>query len=140
MKRIYIIMALAAMVAVACEKDPKPQDRPIDPSEINTDNKDEESTWQYDSFMGYDMPHFDEHRQEMEATLCKIDSQEGEIDDELSGIRMEIESLEPDLEPAQAKNDPLNDPQAPADRAGSRALLVRIAEKRLRQRRSEAIQ
>ena len=83
MKRIYIIMALAAMVAVACEKDPKPQDRPIDPSEINTDNKDEESTWQYDSFMGYDMPHFEEHRQEMEATLCKIDSQEGEINDEL---------------------------------------------------------
>ena len=83
MKRIYIIMALAAMVAVACEKDPKPQDRPIDPSEINTDNKDEESTWQYDSFMGYDMPEFDEYRKPMEATLCKIDSQEGEINDEL---------------------------------------------------------
>lgn len=83
MRRMYIVVALAAMVAVACEKDLRSQDRPIDPSEINTDNKDEESTWQYGSFMGYDMPKYDEYREQMEATLSKIDSQEGEINDEL---------------------------------------------------------
>ena len=86
MRRMYIILALAAMVAVACEKDQLPEDRPNnDSSEINPeDNKnDEEPAWLYDNFMGYDMPDLDERRQEMEATLRVVDSQEGEVDDEL---------------------------------------------------------
>ena len=97
MRRMYIIVALAAMVAVACEKDQLPEDRPNDDSseilgddneigengDENGDENGEEPAWLYDNFMGYDMPEFDIPRQKMEATLSKIDSQEGEIDDEL---------------------------------------------------------
>ena len=90
MRRMYIIVALAAMVAVACEKDQLPQDRPIDDSsEVNPDNNGNENgnenggepVWMYDEFMGYDLP--EGRRQEMDALLCMIDSQEGEINDEL---------------------------------------------------------
>ena len=90
MKLINVIMALAAMVAVACEKDQLPQDRPIDDSsEVNPDNNGNENgnenggepVWMYDEFMGFDLP--DGRRQEMDALLSMIDSQEGEINDEL---------------------------------------------------------
>lgn len=88
MKLINVIMVLAAMVSMACENGQIPQDRPIDnPSEVNPDNNGkengEEPDWLYDNFMGYDMPEYDVVRKEMEATLRMIDSQEGEIDDEL---------------------------------------------------------
>ena len=91
MRRMYIIVALAAMVAVACEKDQLPEDRPNDDSseilgddnEIgeNGDENGGEPVWEYDEFMGYDLP--EGRRQEMDALLSMIDSQEGEINDEL---------------------------------------------------------
>lgn len=86
MKLINVIMVLAAMVLMACENGQIPQDRPIDnPSEVNPDNNGNENggepVWQYDEFMGYDLP--EGRRQEMDALLSMIDSQEGEINDEL---------------------------------------------------------
>ena len=85
MKRVYIILALAAMALVACEMGIEPQDRPVDdPSEINEEDiEDEEPAWLYDSYKGYDMPVSECYREDMEATLCLIDTQEGEVNDEL---------------------------------------------------------
>lgn len=84
MKRLYIILALAAMVSVACEVSVLPPNDPNNPSnEDNTGNNDNGDTpvEEYTEFMGFELSTY--YREEMVELLRLIDSQEGEVDDEL---------------------------------------------------------
>lgn len=84
MKRMYILLALVALVYVACDRSILPQDDPSNPSNgDNTERNDNGDTpvEEYTEFMGFDLSM--DYREEMVELLCLIDSQEGEVNDEL---------------------------------------------------------